>query len=130
MSNLEIICPCCQATIVVDGVSGEILLHKEKPGRTGKSFEEMVTDLAASKSEMEKKFEKGIESQRDRARILEERGCGSSFLGYHGTYPATLCLSPNDVIVHGIPSSRRLQAGDILVVVGEKQGLSRLESVL
>ena len=73
MSNLEIICPCCQATIVVDGVSGEILLHKEKPGRTGKSFEEMVTDLAASKSEMEKKFEKGIESQRDRARILEER---------------------------------------------------------
>ena len=50
------------------------------------------------------------------ARILEERGCGSSFLGYHGTYPATLCLSPNDVIVHGIPSSRRLQAGDILSV--------------
>jgi methionyl aminopeptidase len=50
------------------------------------------------------------------ARILEERGCRSSFLGYHGTYPATLCLSPNDVIVHGIPSSRRLEAGDILSV--------------
>ena len=50
------------------------------------------------------------------ARILEERGCKSSFLGYHGTYPATLCLSPNDVIVHGIPSSRRLEEGDILSV--------------
>ena len=48
------------------------------------------------------------------ARILEERGCTSSFLGYHGTYPATLCLSPNDVIVHGIPSARRLEEGDIL----------------
>jgi methionyl aminopeptidase len=50
------------------------------------------------------------------ARIIEERGCKSSFLGYHGTYPATLCLSPNDVIVHGIPSGRRLVEGDILSV--------------
>ena len=50
------------------------------------------------------------------ARILEERGCTSSFLGYHGTYPATLCLSPNDVIVHGIPTSHRLEEGDILSV--------------
>jgi methionyl aminopeptidase len=50
------------------------------------------------------------------ARILEERGCTSSFLGYHGTYPATLCLSPNDVIVHGIPTSRCLEEGDILSV--------------
>lgn len=50
------------------------------------------------------------------SRIIEERGCRSSFLGYHGTYPATLCLSPNDVIVHGIPSARRLEEGDILSV--------------
>jgi methionyl aminopeptidase len=50
------------------------------------------------------------------ARIIEERGCTSSFLGYHGTYPATLCLSPNDVIVHGIPSDHRLEEGDILSV--------------
>ncbi|MGA7098016.1 MAG: type I methionyl aminopeptidase, partial [Acidimicrobiia bacterium] len=27
------------------------------------------------------------------ARLLEERRCQSSFLNYHGTYPATLCLS-------------------------------------
>jgi methionine aminopeptidase len=50
------------------------------------------------------------------ARIIAERGCTSSFHGYHGTYPATLCLSPNDVIVHGIPSDRRLEEGDILAV--------------
>ncbi len=50
------------------------------------------------------------------ARILEERRCDSSFLGYHGTYPATLCLSTNDVVVHGIPSSHRLEEGDILSV--------------
>ncbi|MGC2240730.1 MAG: type I methionyl aminopeptidase [Acidimicrobiia bacterium] len=50
------------------------------------------------------------------ARLLEERGCTSSFLNYHGSYPATLCLSPNDVIVHGIPTDRRLDEGDILSV--------------
>lgn len=48
--------------------------------------------------------------------ILAERGCQSSFLGYHGTYPATLCLSPNDVIVHGIPTDYKLKEGDILSV--------------
>jgi predicted nucleotide-binding protein (sugar kinase/HSP70/actin superfamily) len=73
MSNFEITCPCCEATIIVDRLSGDVLLHKEKPGKSGRSFEQMVSDLAASKSEMEKKFEKGLESQRDRSRILEER---------------------------------------------------------
>lgn len=48
--------------------------------------------------------------------VLEERDCTSSFLNYHGTYPATLCLSPNDVIVHGIPGDYRLAEGDILSV--------------
>ena len=50
------------------------------------------------------------------AKILDERGCQSSFLNYLGTYPATLCLSPNDVIVHGIPTDYRLRDGDILSI--------------
>ncbi|MFP3915550.1 MAG: type I methionyl aminopeptidase, partial [Actinomycetota bacterium] len=49
-------------------------------------------------------------------RVLAERDCQSSFLNYHGTYPATLCLSPNDVIVHGIPTDYVLREGDILSV--------------
>jgi methionyl aminopeptidase len=49
-------------------------------------------------------------------RVLAERDCTSSFLDYHGTYPATLCLSPNDVIVHGIPTAHELADGDILSV--------------
>ncbi len=48
--------------------------------------------------------------------VLVERGCTSSFLNYHGTYPATLCLSPNDVIVHGIPTDYELREGDVLSV--------------
>ncbi len=50
------------------------------------------------------------------SRIIAEHGCTSSFLNYLGTYPATLCLSPNDVIVHGIPNDYRLREGDILSV--------------
>lgn len=50
------------------------------------------------------------------ARVISDHGCTSSFLNYLGTYPATLCLSPNDVIVHGIPNGYQLEEGDILSV--------------
>jgi methionyl aminopeptidase len=49
------------------------------------------------------------------AEIIRDRDCTPSFLGYHG-YPAHICTSPNDVIVHGIPSERRLVEGDILSI--------------
>lgn len=38
-----------------------------------------------------------------------------TFKGYHG-FPASLCLSPNDMVVHGIPSPYRLHEGDILSI--------------
>lgn len=48
--------------------------------------------------------------------VLDRRGARSNFLNYHG-FPATICTSPNDVIVHGIPSDDVvLEAGDILSV--------------
>ena len=49
--------------------------------------------------------------------VAEERVRGASalpaFKGYQG-YPATLCASINEAIVHGIPSARQLVAGDIV----------------
>jgi methionyl aminopeptidase len=47
--------------------------------------------------------------------VLEQRGAKSNFLGYHG-FPAVVCLSPNDMVVHGIPNDRRLEEGDILSI--------------
>ena len=47
--------------------------------------------------------------------VLERRNATSNFLGYHG-FPAVVCTSPNEMIVHGIPSDRRLMEGDILSV--------------
>ncbi len=47
--------------------------------------------------------------------VLEARGARSNFLNYHG-FPATICTSPNNMIVHGIPGSYVLKDGDIISV--------------
>jgi methionyl aminopeptidase len=47
--------------------------------------------------------------------VLERRGARSNFLGYHG-FPAVVCTSPNEVIVHGIPGERVLEDGDIVSI--------------
>lgn len=49
------------------------------------------------------------------ATVIGDHGAKPSFLGYHG-YPATLCISVNDEIVHGIPGPRVLGAGDVVSV--------------
>jgi methionyl aminopeptidase len=48
--------------------------------------------------------------------VIERRGARSNFLNYHG-FPAVVCTSPNEVIVHGIPSETVvLEEGDILSI--------------
>ena len=47
--------------------------------------------------------------------VLDRRGARSNFLNYHG-FPAVICTSPNDMIVHGIPGERRLDEGDIISI--------------
>jgi len=47
--------------------------------------------------------------------VLERRDARSNFLNYHG-FPAVICTSPNDMIVHGIPGDYRLKEGDILSI--------------
>ncbi|WP_025353920.1 type I methionyl aminopeptidase [Kutzneria albida] len=55
------------------------------------------------------------------ARVLEESGAGSSFLNYLPAfaptpYPAVICASVNDAIVHGIPTDYRLRDGDLVSI--------------
>lgn len=45
--------------------------------------------------------------------MIFKAGARPAFKGYRG-YPASLCTSVNDQIVHGIPDGRRLQEGDIV----------------
>lgn len=44
---------------------------------------------------------------------IERAGARPAFLGYRG-YPATLCISVNEEVVHGIPGPRKLREGDIV----------------
>ena len=52
--------------------------------------------------------------------IVESSNVQSSFFGYappgHDPYPAYICASPNDAIVHGIPNDRIIQEGDLISI--------------
>lgn len=71
--NFEVTCPCCEATLVIDRLNGEVLLHKAKEVRTTGSLESMVSGLETQRTEAAKRFDRQMESQKDRARILEEK---------------------------------------------------------
>ncbi|KTR36821.1 type I methionyl aminopeptidase [Rothia kristinae] len=49
--------------------------------------------------------------------VLAEHGATSNFLGYYD-YPATICASPNEIVVHGIPGPRALGEADIISIDG------------
>ena len=46
-------------------------------------------------------------------RMIRDAGALPTFKGYHG-YPASICASINDEVVHGIPGNRKLRDGDII----------------
>jgi methionyl aminopeptidase len=47
--------------------------------------------------------------------VIHRAGATPSFKGYHG-FPATLCVSVNEQVVHGIPGGRVLEPGDVVSV--------------
>jgi methionyl aminopeptidase len=47
--------------------------------------------------------------------FIRSQGATPSFKGYHG-YPASICTSVNDELVHGIPGNRVLKEGDIISI--------------
>jgi methionyl aminopeptidase len=55
--------------------------------------------------------------------LIKDAGAIPAFKGYHG-YPATICASVNDEVIHGIPSGKRvLDEGDIIAIdVGASLG--------
>jgi len=46
---------------------------------------------------------------------IRDHGAVPSFLGYHG-YPASICVSINEEVVHGIPGKRQIREGDVVSV--------------
>jgi methionyl aminopeptidase len=48
-------------------------------------------------------------------RFIRSRGGVPTSMGYKG-YPAAICISPNAVVVHGIPGRHRVQEGDVVTI--------------
>jgi methionyl aminopeptidase len=74
--------------------------------------------LAATLDLIESSIRPGIttkELDRLAERFIRSRGAKPTFKGYRG-FPGSICASPNEMIVHGIPGSYALKAGDIISV--------------
>ena len=73
----------------------------------------VVTDAFEA---LEAALEPGVtteELDRIAEKVIRDAGATPSFKGYRG-FPASICASPNHVIVHGIPSPMKLEEGDII----------------
>ncbi len=74
--------------------------------------------LGKAHGEVAKHVKAGIKTK-DLDKIAEEfitdHGAKASFKGYNG-FPATLCISTNEVVVHGFPSDYELKDGDIISI--------------
>jgi methionyl aminopeptidase len=91
----------------------------EKMRAAGRLVGEVLTALAA-------KVVPGVTTAELDAlaeKMIEDAGATPAFKGYHG-YPATICASVNEEVIHGIPSARRvLEEGDIISIdVGASLG--------
>ena len=73
----------------------------------------VVADIHAALREAVRPGITTAELDRVSAETIASHGATSNFLNYFG-YPATVCISVNDVVVHGIPDDRVLEVGDLV----------------
>jgi hypothetical protein len=71
-NRFTIICPCCEATLIVDGVTGSLISHEEK-AKPVASFDDMFKGLDKQKQLREQIFEQELGSMKDRERLLDEK---------------------------------------------------------
>ena len=73
--NLTLRCPECNAHLVVDSATGEVLAHRaaKQPLAGGKDFDTLLEDLDRDKAEAEEVFEREVAAMKDRDRLLEEK---------------------------------------------------------
>jgi methionyl aminopeptidase len=74
--------------------------------------------LANAHAEMAKALRPGVKTKdldKIAAEYIGDNGAVSSFLNYNG-FPASICISVNEVVVHGIPSNREVKEGDLVSI--------------
>ncbi len=86
----------------------------EEVGKIRKSCR-IVCDALTRVAELIKPGVTGLELDAAAEEVIRDRGAIPGFKGYNG-FPATLCISRNDCVVHGIPNDEALQEGDIVSI--------------
>jgi methionyl aminopeptidase len=74
--------------------------------------------LVAALDDLQERVAPGVSTEElDQAaeRLIRSRGAVPTFKGYRG-FPGSICASPNEMVVHGIPGPRRLKDGDIISI--------------
>ena len=72
MEKFSIICPCCEAALVIDAQTGAVLAHEEKKKPLG-SFEDLKGELSKQKELRDQLFSQEMSSMKDRERLLDEK---------------------------------------------------------
>ena len=72
MEKFSVICPCCEAALVIDAQTGAILAHEEKKKVLG-SFDDLKGELSKQKELRDLLFSQEMSSMKDRERLLEEK---------------------------------------------------------
>ncbi len=75
----------------------------------------LVSDTLALIAGMIKPGITTLELDKKAEEFIRDNGAKPSFLGYRG-FPNTLCISVNDMVVHGIPSKNEIKEGDVVSV--------------
>jgi hypothetical protein len=73
--NIILRCPECDAHLVIDSATGEVLTHRpaRQPLADGKDFDALLEDLDRDKAAAEEVFEREVAAMKDRDRLLEEK---------------------------------------------------------
>jgi hypothetical protein len=72
-SELEIVCPCCQATLVVDVNLGRVIAHKEPERGDKPELSEAHRILAEQTARREALFQQSVDSEKTRGDALSKR---------------------------------------------------------
>jgi methionyl aminopeptidase len=93
-----------------------IILKTEKDLKSMREANKVVVRVLKEMKKMAKPGMTTMDLEKKARKILLEKNAKSAFMGYRG-YPAVLCTSVNEEVVHGIPSDKKkLNEGDILSI--------------
>jgi hypothetical protein len=73
--KLTLRCPECEAHLVVDSITGEVLFHKsaKKAPAGGQDFDSLLEEMKAERLQAESVFEREVAALKDRDRLMSEK---------------------------------------------------------